>query len=155
MHLRQRAHLNRVVRDESRLNERTLAGLAEDLIDEFTFAHVFGIFHTEFLCLYADLVLAHRSQVQTGLLFDGIQNRQTTVRSFEIYLMVTDLHFSCAVHSNRDLLQQLLRETHHPVVVFVLYVELHAGKLRVVAAVHSLVAEVTTDLIHTLKTADD
>ena len=155
VHLSQRRHLYGVIGDERRLDESALAGLAENLVNQLAFAHVFGVLYAEFLCLYAYLVLAHRSQVQTGLFFDGIQNRQTAVRRFEIYLMVAYLHFRCAVHGYRNLLQQLLRETHHPVVVFVLNVQLHAGELRVVAAVHTFVAEVTAYLIHALETAHD
>ena len=34
-----------------------------------------------------------------------------------------------------------------------MYIQLHAGELRVVAAVHAFVAEVTADLIHALETA--
>ena len=49
----------------------------------------------------------------------------------------------------------LLSERHHPVVVLILYIELHTGELRVVVAVHTLVAEVLANLIHTLETTYD
>ena len=67
--------------------------------------------------------------------------------------MVTNLHLRRAVHGYRDLLQQLLREAHHPVVVLVLHIQLHARELGVVAPVHAFVAEVTADLIYTLKSS--
>ena len=66
--------------------------------------------------------------------------------------MIANLHLGRTVHSYRNLLQQLLGETHHPVVVLIRYIQLHAGELWVVTAVHTLVAEITADLVHTLKT---
>ena len=155
MHLRQRRHLYRIVGDESGLDERALTGLAEDLVDQFAFAHMFRVLYAEFLGFYADLVFAHICQVQTGLLFDGIEDRQTAVRCFEIHLMITDLHFGRTVDGDRDAFQQLLREAHHPVIILVLHVQLHAGELGVVVSVHTFVTEVTADLIHTLQAAYD
>ena len=155
VHLRQRTHLDGIIDDEGRLDEGTLTGLAEDLVNQLTLTHMLCVFDTEFLGLHADGILVHVRQVQTRLLFDGIQNRQTAVRRFEIHFVVTDLYFRRTVHGDRDALQQLLRKRHHPVIVFVLYIELHAGKLGVVGAVHTFVAEVTADLIHAFKTTND
>ena len=69
--------------------------------------------------------------------------------------MVTNLHFGSAVNRDSDTLKQLLGEAHHPVIVLILYVQLHTGELRIMVAVHTFVAEVTTNLVHTLKTAYD
>ena len=70
--------------------------------------------------------------------------------------MVAMLHLrGTVVDGLADGLEQLLGEGHHPVVVLILHIELHAGKLGVVELVHTLVAEVLTDLIDTLKSAYD
>ena len=155
MHLRQRRHLNGIVGNESRLDKRTLTGLAEDLVDQLTLTHMLRIFDAEFLRLHADLIFGHSREIESGLLFDGIEDRQTAVRRFEIDLVIADLHLRRAVHGQRDTLQQVLGKAHHPVIILVLDVELHAGELRVVAAVHTFVAEVTADLVHALKSAYD
>ena len=69
--------------------------------------------------------------------------------------MVTDLHFGSAVNRDSDTLKQFLGEAHHPVIVLILYVQLHTGELRIMVAVHTFVAEVTTNLVHALKTTYD
>ena len=153
VHLRKRRHLHWVVSNERRLNKRTLAGLAEDLINELTFAHRFFYFYAHFLSHFADLLFRHIAEVEAGLLLDGIEDRQTAIRCLEIHLIFADLHLGGAVYGDGNLLEEVLRKTHHPVVVFILNVELHAGELGVVVAVHPLVAEIASDLIYTLKTA--
>ena len=155
MHLRERRHLHWVVGDEGWLNETALAGLAEYLIDELAFAHLVGVLYTVFLGYLANLVLAHLAQVIARLLLDSFQDGQTAVGCLEVHDIVAYFHLCGAVYSDGYLLQQLLGEAHHPVVVFVLYIELHAGELWVVAAVHTLVAEVTADLIYALKATYD
>ena len=120
MHLRERGHLHRIIGDERRLDKLSLAGLAEDLVDKFAFAHVLGIFNPQALGKGAQFIFRHSGYILAGLLFDSIQDRQTTIGRFEIDLMVAYLHLGCAVDSDGNLLQQLLGERHHPVVVLVL-----------------------------------
>ncbi|MNF14628.1 hypothetical protein D3C80_2169210 [compost metagenome] len=52
-------------------------------------------------------------------------------------------------------LEQLLGNVHHPEIVFVCGIPLQYGKFRVVCAVHTLITEVTAELIHPVKTAYD
>ena len=113
------------------------------------------IFYAESLGKRAQFLFRHGSYILAGLLLDSIQDRQAAIGRFEINLVVTDLNFGCAVDSYGNLLEQLLGERHHPVVVFVLDVQLHTCELGVVAAIHTFVAEVTSDLIHSLKSAND
>ena len=155
MHLCERRHLHRIIGDERRLDELSLAGLTENLVNEFAFAHVLCIFYSESLGKRAQFILAHGGYILAGLLLDSIQDRQAAIGRFEINLVVTDLNFGCSVDSDGNLLEQLLGERHHPVVVLVLDVQLHTCELGVVAAVHTFVAEVTSDLIHSLKSAYD
>ena len=49
----------------------------------------------------------------------------------------------------------MLGEGHHPVVVLIADIELHAGELGVVGLVHALVAEVLAHLIDALEAAYD
>ena len=153
VHLGQRRHLDGVVGDECGLDERAFAGLAEDFVNQLAFAHGLVHFHAAFFGHFAHLVLAHRAQVVARFLFDGLQNGQTAVRGFEADGVVANLDLCGAVDSQTDALQQFLRETHHPIIVFVAHVQLHTGKLRVVVAVHAFVAEITANLVHALKSA--
>ena len=72
MHLSQRAHLNRIVDDEGRLDKRTIAELPEDLVDQFTFTHRIVDLHLQFLADRTDLVLALTFQVVTRLFLDRL-----------------------------------------------------------------------------------
>ena len=53
------------------------------------------------------------------------------------------------------MLDHLLRHLHHPAVVLVGDIDLHAGKLRIVRSVHTLIAEVTTKLVNPLEATHD
>ena len=53
------------------------------------------------------------------------------------------------------MLNHLLRHLHHPAVVLVGDIDLHAGKLRIVRSVHTLIAEVTAKLVNALKATHD
>ena len=150
MHLSQRAHLNRIVDDEGRLDKRTLAELPEDLVDQFTFTHRIVDLHLQFLADRTDLVLALTFQVVTRLFLDRLQDRQT-----EADCLTVDRALARTVHGDTDTLQQLLSEAHHPVIVFVLDIKFHTSELRVVRTVHTLVTEILTDLVYTLESTDD
>ena len=103
----------------------------------------------------ANLIFGHGAEVIARLLLDSLQDRQTAVWCLEVHDIIANLHLGGAVYGNGNLLQQLLGEGHHPVVVLVLYIELHTSKLWIVGAVHTLVAEVTTNLVNALKTTYD
>ena len=86
---------------------------------------------------------------------DGVGHRQAAERGLERDLTAVDRELRRAVHGRRDALEQLLRELHHPAVVFVGDVDLHAGELGVVRAVHALVAEVLAQFVDAVEAADD
>ena len=153
MHFGKRRHLHRIVGDECRLNECALAELAKNLIDELALAHCFVNLHTFRQAELADFVFRLAVAVEAGLLFDGVQNRQAAVRSLERHNVVADFALAAAVDGDTYLLEHLLGETHHPVVILVLNVKFHAGEFGVVVAVHTLVAEVLANLVNTFKTA--
>ena len=155
VHLGQWRHLDRIVGDEGRLDERAFAELAEELINQFALAHGLIDVHTFLQAEGAYFLFALSFAVEACLLFDGLEDGQTTIGSFERDDVAVNLTIGRAVDSNTNRLQQLLGERHHPVVVLVLHIELHAGELGVVVAVHALVAEVLANLIHALETADN
>ena len=157
VHLRQRRHLDRIIGDEGRLDERPLTELAEDFVNQFPLAEALvNTFQLQFVHGdVADFFLRFAGEIEARLLLDGIEDRQPAERSLETDGLVTHLHLRFSVHFRADLLQQLLGERHHPVVVLVLHIKFHAGELRVVEAVHTLVAEVLSDFIDTFKSSDN
>ena len=153
MHFGQRRHLDGIVDDESGLDECALAELAENLVDEFALAH--GVVNLEFQLLahLTDLVFALAFQIIAGFLLDGLEDGQAAVRCLETDDLAVDFGLGLAVHSDADGFEQTLGERHHPVIVLVLHIQLHAGELGIVVAVHTLVAEVLANLVHALKAA--
>ena len=119
MHLGEWRHLDRIVDDEGWLYERAFASLAKDLVDEFALAHSVIYLNSTFLCHLTHLVLAHLRQVVTGLFLDGIEDWESAIWSLEVHDIVAYLDFCCAVDCNADLLDQLLGERHHPVVILI------------------------------------
>ena len=99
--------------------------------------------------------LIHAGDVDAGVLLDGVNHGDALERSLEADNIVADLHFSGAVHIKTDAFKHLLGEVHHPVIVLVGYIDLHAGELGIVSAVHTLVAEILGELIYPFETAHD
>ena len=103
----------------------------------------------------SQLLFALARDVVAGLLADGVGHRQAAERRLERDRPAVDHELRGAVHGHRDAFEQLLGELHHPAVVLVGDVDLHAGELGVVRAVHALVAEVLAQLVDAVEPADD
>ena len=151
----ERRHLDGIVRDEGRLYEGAFAEFAENLVNEFSFAHRVVDFHFQFQTDLPDLLFAFSVQVVTGFFLDGFEDGEAAVGSLEADGLSVDGAFGAAVHRDADAFQQFLGEIHHPVVVLVLHVQFHAGEFRIVVAVHSFVAEVLAHFVYTFETAHD
>ena len=89
------------------------------------------------------------------MLLDRVEHGDTLVGSLEVDLALPYLHLRRAEHLHADVLQHLLGEVHHPVVVLIGDIDLHGGELGVVRAVHPLVAEVAAELVDALEATDD
>ena len=89
------------------------------------------------------------------MFLDGIQHSDTLVRGFEINNVVAYLYLSGSIYIQTDFFNHLFCKFHHPVIVLIGYVYLHAGEFRIVCAVHSFVTEVLAYFIHTFETTYD
>ena len=153
MHLSQGRHLDGIIDDEGRLDERTLAEFTEYLVNQFALTHRIVNLKVQLLAHVANLVFSLAFQVVTCLLLDGLKDGQTAVGGLETDDLTVDLGLGLAVDSDTDGFQQVLGKRHHPVIILVLDIELHTGKFGVMVAVHTLVTEVLSDFINALKTA--
>lgn len=144
-----------VVGDESRLDIFALALLAEDFVDEFSFAHRVVDLDAEIAGSTAQCVLVHHVDIDAGVLEDGLAHGDALVGGLEVNDVVADFDGCRAVDVEAYLLEHLLGEVHHPVIILIADVDLHAGELGIVGAVHSLVAEILRELINPLETAYD
>ncbi len=85
------------------------------------------------------------------MLLDSLCHSDTREGSLEADDIVAHLDLGGAVDIHTDFLQHVFGK----VVVLVGHVYLHAGKLGVMGAIHTLVAEVLGELVHTLEAAYD
>ena len=155
MALAQGRHLDRIVADERRLDELLLAVLAEDGVDELAFAHRLVDFDTQPPARFAQLFLGLAGDVVAGLFADGFGHRHAAERRLERDGLAVDRKVGRPVGGQRHMFEHLLGELHHPQVVLVGDVDLHAGEFGVVRAVHALVAEVLAELVDPFETAYD
>ena len=155
VHLRERRHFHRIVCDESGLNELTFTSFTEDFINELTFTHCFVYLDAEFFSDGTDFIFGLAIEVVARFFLDSIKNGKTTIRSFEANHLTINFRFRFAIHCDANFLQHTFGEIHHPVVVLILHIAFHTGKLGIVRAVHTLVAEVLTDFIDSFKTTHD
>ena len=156
MHLCQRRHFHRIIGDESRLDVAAFTEFTEDFINQFAFAHgVVDFFHLQFFADLTDFFFALAVEVISCLFFDGVEDRQTAVRSFKADCLSVYNGFGASVYGDTDAFQQLFGEAHHPVVILVLYIKFHTSEFGVVGSVHSLVTEVLSYFVYTFKTTYD
>ena len=132
-----------------------LAVLAENGVDEFTHPHRRSVFHVQLVAGGTQLGYVHPLDIHAGIFLDGIQDADPAVGSLEIHVVPGDVHHGGTVHGQGDLLQHLLHEFHHPQVVLVGDVNLHAGELGIMGLVHAFVAEVFSELINPVVAAHD
>ena len=102
MHLRQRRHLHGIVGDEGRLDERALAELAEELVNQLALAHRLVNLHAFAQAELANLLLRLAVAVETRLLLDGVKDRQTAVGRLERYYLTVNLALRRAVDGDAD-----------------------------------------------------
>ena len=151
----QRRHLDRVVANKGWLDKITFAVLAEDGIDQLAFAHRVVNLDVQPFAGFTQLLFALSGDVVSGFFADGVSHGQPAERSFERNGMSVDGQFCGAVYLGRNPFEQLLGELHHPTVILVGHIDLHAGEFRIVGTVHTLVAEVLTQFIYAIKTTYD
>ena len=155
MALAQRRHVDRVVDDESGLNQLLFAVFAEDRVDQFAFAHRLVDFDVQFFACFTQLFFAFAGDIEAGFLADRVGHRQAAERAGETDFAAVDHYLGLAVQCNGDPFEHLFDELHHPDVVLVSDVDLHHRELGVVRTVHPFVAEVLAELVHAVETSYD
>ncbi len=153
--LAQGGHFDGIIGDECRLNVIPLALLAEDFIDQFSFTHGLVHLYVQLPANFAQLFLIHSGDIDSGMLFNGVDHGHAWIGSFKIDFPVSDGCLCCSQHFCGDLFQHLFGKLHHPLVILVGNVNFHYRKLRVVRPVHPLVAEVSRKLVNTFKATYD
>ena len=148
-------HFDGVVGHERRLDELLLAVLAEDGVDELAFAHRVVDLDVEPLAGFAQLFFALARDVVAGLLADEVGHRHTAERRLERHGLAVDGEFRGAVGGHSHPFEHLFGELHHPQVVLVGHINLHARELGVVRAVHALVAEVLAEFVDAVEAPDN
>src|ERR1700722_3255080 len=76
------------------------------------------------------------------------------VAAMPIDLVLSPFRFGCAIDVNCRLLDQLLRQVHHPAIVGISLVELKHGELRVPTPSQTLIAKAAIDFVHAVKSAN-
>ncbi len=151
----QRRHFYRIIGDKCGLYVPAFATLAENLVDQFAFAHRGVDLDTEFAAYSAQGIFVHAGDVETGVFLDCLSHSDTRERSFEAYSVVADAYVGGAVYVKTYFFEHAFGESHHPVVVLVGHVNLHASELGVVGAVHAFVAEVLGELVNAVEASDN
>ena len=114
------------------------------------------ILHSVLFCKGAGLLqIRYLIPVHAGILLHRVHHGDALEGLSEIHLhaVVHDLRGSQDLLGHRAV--EVLRQIHHAVVIRIRLVELHQGKLRIVAGIQSLVAEHAADLIDALQAAHD
>ena len=148
MTLGQRRHLHRVIRNEGWLDKILLGIFSKNRINQLALAPARLNLNIKLLAGLAELCFIHTLHINAGILLNCLKDRQTTVSTAEIHLILSNLHLGGAVDCGSHLAKHLLHKLHHPDIVLVGDIYLHTGKLRIVGLVHTLVAEVLRELVN-------
>ncbi len=147
-------HFDGVIDDEGGLDEVGFAFFAKDGVDEFGFAHFGGDVDVELVTGLAELVFVHTGDVDAGVSANGFVHGDAWVGGFEVDGVFAEEDLCAAVVDGfGDVLKEVFGELHHPVVVFVGYIDFHAGKFGIVGAVHAFVSEVFGKFVHAFEAA--
>ena len=127
--------------------------LFEDMVNQLALSHRGGVTYLHPVALPAQVILRHVRYINAGILFYGIGHDNAPVGSLVVYEMFTQGHLCGSMEVHGHLLQYLFSKLHHPDVVLIGHIDLHHRKLRVMGAVHPLVAEVFCKLVDSIVTA--
>ena len=95
------------------------------------------------------------SEVHTGVLLDCIDHRHTRKRLGQVDFDAAVGNRFGAEDAARDRADQVLGQLHNPIVIGICLIQLQQRKFRVVARIHTFVAEYAAQFVHTLEAADD
>ena len=101
-------------------------------------------------CIIRNLI-----EIDSRIFLDGIVHGQTCewFSKVDLYAVVADLGASAYLLC--EVTEHGLRQLHHAFVVCVCLIQLHKCELRIVTGIHTLITENASDLVYTLKSADD
>ena len=148
--------LDGMVHNEGRLNEMLLNEVLEEEVENVALGVailvVNALFVSNLACLLksADLL-----EVNAGILLYGVNHGDALEGLAEIHCNTVVNDGGGAENLFCHVAEHILGEIHHSVVVGVRLVKLHQRKFGIVSCVKSLVSEYTSDLINSLKSADD
>ena len=151
-----RRNIDGVIHQEGWLYEMLFCVSVKDRAEDVPFSMEGFILDLEFLCLCPcffqrmDLF-----PVNTGILLDGVHHCDPLEGLGEIHLdpLVVQLHGAKDLLSHMP--EHLLGQVHHAVVIGICLIQLHHGKLRIVACVDTFIAEYASDLIDFIEPAYD
>ena len=155
--LGERAKLLGQMRDKGRLDERRFDELAENLISQFEFLPLQIGVKAELLDACNLLFLAAAEPLGiAGLFDDEVLILHLAPLAAEVDHLATGgvLDFGAAENILAKRAQEVLHERHHAAVVAVGLIDFEHGKLGVVTAGDSFVAEIAANLEDTVVTAD-
>ena len=151
MNFSQRAHLFGVICDKSWLYIMMLTTATKNLVNELANTHTIINFNVKSNRCCSQFFFTHPTNIDTSMLLNRLENRDTRIGRFEIDSLITNLHFCRVVCVDGNLFEQSLCCFHHPVIIFIGDIKLHDSKLGVVCSVHTFVAKVFGKFINTIK----
>ena len=99
------------------------------------------------------LYALYLGEVHPGMLLHSLQHTDSCKRLVQVNLHSVPLYLAGTKHLVCHSTYHVLGNVHHAVYVCVCLVELQHGKLRVMHCVHTLISEISANLIHSVKTA--
>ena len=145
-------HFYRVISNKSWLHQIGLTFFTKYLIDQFTFAHCFIHRHMQLPTCVSQSNFVHFGNINTGKMMDRFKHREPFPGSLKVDQVLSHFHLRGAMKINRYFLNHFLYKIHHPLIIFIRYVQLYLCKFGVVKAWHAFVAKVFWKFIHTIET---
>jgi len=145
-----------MIHDECRLDQLLLTELLEEQVHDVALLVALLVLY---VMLVSDLlrlsVISNLIKINTCIFLDSVNHSQTLkwLAKVDLDSVVGDL--GASTYLLCEVTEHGLCELHHTIVICVCLVQLHQSELRVVTCVNTLVTEYSSDLVYSLKTADD
>src|SRR5690606_38731649 len=119
--------------------------------DKFTLPHGGVIRHHQLIAGVAQSRFVHSRDVEACKMFYGFEHAVTFPWSFEINKILTYGYRRGTMKIQSYLLDHLLHQLHHPVVILVGDIQLYLRKFRIMKPRHPFVAEILRELVHSVE----
>ena len=154
--LRQWRNLDWMIHDKCWLDQLLLAELLEEQVDNITLLMTILVCDMMLVSQLLRLcIICYLIKINTCIFLDRVIHRQALKRLTKVDLNTIVRDLCAATYLLSQVTEHRLCQFHHALVISIRLIQLHQCEFRIVAGIHTLVTEYTTDLKYSFQSANN